>query len=285
MTLATNRPGDRALRWARRGGLSLARRLRWLVEPGWAPPTLGPDLPRLAWLLRVPLARADGDPRLEAGKRQNVELAAAAFTGVLVTPTRPLSFWRTLGPPAVARGFVPGLEVRSGCVVPSIGGGLCAVANALFGMAVELGWVIHERHGHSVALFDPRALDATVAWPHVDLRVAPRTGAAVLTLSLVDGDLVVAVHTDHRPPLAVEVRVELAEDVGARRFLQVRRRVYDGAAALEDRLVVDDVKTILPPARAHAGRTCLTCDQVACHDGRRGRALVAAARPRLPVVP
>src|SRR5438034_1022024 len=80
-----------------------------------------------------------------------------------------------------------------GCAVPAIGGGLCMLSNALFAIAVDLGWTVLERHGHSMALADPSALDATIAYPHVDLRIAPRGGVAVLDVAVRGDVLVVAV--------------------------------------------------------------------------------------------
>src|SRR5207253_5375208 len=89
-----------------------------------------------------------------------------------------------------------GMELRSGCAVPAIGGGLCLLSNALFALAVELGWHIVERHGHSIALGDPTALDATVAFPHVDLRIGPRDGRAVLDVGVRGDLLIVGAHVD-----------------------------------------------------------------------------------------
>ncbi len=99
-----------------------------------APARVAPHGP-IALRVVVPIARAGADPRLEAGKRRNVELAATAFHGVATSAARPLSFWRTLGPATAARGFAWGMELRSGCAVPAIGGGLCLLSNALFAAA------------------------------------------------------------------------------------------------------------------------------------------------------
>lgn len=274
MSLEAEGPIRRGLRRLRAEALGARRRLAWLAEEGWAAPVLAARPAVLAWQRRVPLAMAGGDARLEAGKVHNVRLAAVAFDGVEVTATRPLSFWRALGPPTEARGFRRGIEVRGGCVVPSVGGGLCAISNALFAMAADLGWHVRERHGHSVALADPRALDATVAWPHVDLRIAPRRGRAVLA-TRVDGDaLVIEAWSDEDAP-RVELIVEEARDVGARRMLRVRRRVRERDAVIEDRLIVDDDKAILGPAAYGALRTCVTCDREACPTGRVERARLA----------
>ena len=246
-----------ALRRLRVATLQARRFARWLAEPGFAAPARTTPAGSIAHAIKVPIARGGADPRLEAGKRHNVRLAATAFHGVVVTPGAPLSFWRVLGPATEARGFAWGMELRSGCAVPAVGGGLCLLSNALFAVAVELGWTILERHGHSLALGDPHALDATVAYPHVDLRIAPRTGRAVLAVTVRGDVLVVGVH--HAGP---RLRVELTRaqhDDGATRDTRIRRRVWHELALLEDALIVDDHQRI--PA---ALRTCLDCGETAC---------------------
>lgn len=246
------------LRKVKVAGLSAKRLARWLLEPELTAPARVAPAGRISHRIRVPIARAGNDPRLEAGKRHNVRLAATAFHGVVIAPDRPLSFWRTLGPATAARGFAWGMELRSGCAVPAIGGGLCLVSNALFALAVELGWRILERHGHSMALGDPSALDATVAFPHVDLRIAPRTGTAVLDVTVRGDVLVVAVRHD-APTLRIELESAQTDD-GQVRDTQIRRRVWHELALLEDRLIVNDHQRI--PA---ALRTCLDCGETACH--------------------
>jgi len=61
----------------------------------------------LAHEVRLGLGPRDGfgDPALEAGKRANLRLAVAAFDGIVVTPERPLSFWRALGRVTKRRGY------------------------------------------------------------------------------------------------------------------------------------------------------------------------------------
>jgi vancomycin resistance protein VanW len=246
------------LRRVRVASLAAQRFARWLADDGFATPErVAPEGPIVTGL-RVPIARAGANPRLEAGKRANVRLAAAAFHGVVIAPDRPLSFWRTLGPATAARGFTWGMELRSGCAVPAIGGGLCVVSNALFAIAVELGWSVLERHGHSMALADPHALDATVAYPYVDLRVAPRTGIAVLDVAVRGDVLAIAVRARGAEPL----RVELERDQDERddvRDTRVRRRVFAGPRLVEDTMIVDDRQRI--PREL---RTCLDCGETAC---------------------
>jgi len=256
------RYASRPALWLRRARVAAAqarRFARWVTEDSFgAPERTSPDGP-VAATLRIPIARSGGDPRLEAGKRHNVRLAATAFHGAVIAPERPLSFWRTLGPATEARGFTWGMELRSGCAVPAIGGGLCLLSNGLFSLAVDLGWHILERHGHSIALGDRHALDATVAFPHVDLRIAPRSGTATLSATVRGDVLVLAVHAV-APRFDVRLARHHDDDPRIRRT-HVRRQVWDGAALVEDRTIVDDAQRV--PA-TEVLRTCLDCGETAC---------------------
>src|SRR3954468_852565 len=175
----------------RRAGLSAARLMSWLVSNRWSKPIYGHNGngDKVAELV-VPISRADGfaHPALEEGKRRNLELAIPYFDGLLLTPQSTLSFWRVLGRVSQKRGFFWGMELRGGCVTPAIGGGLCLLSNAIFELAVRSGWRIIERHGHSLEAVPPPAgsvpLDATVAWPDVDLVVAPARGWARLAVNI-----------------------------------------------------------------------------------------------------
>lgn len=150
-----------ALQAARRTQLAGRRLAAWALQPGrWTRPVLAPPAEAFAhdlYDVRVPLLRRDpaADPRLEAGKRVNVALAACAFDGLLLTPAQPLSFWRTLGRVTPEAGFQLGMELRGGCIVPTVGGGVCLLSNALFAMAARLGWAVLERHGHSLEAVPP----------------------------------------------------------------------------------------------------------------------------------
>ena len=67
-----------------------------------------------------------------------------------------------------------GRELREGCLVPSIGGGLCQLSNALYDAALRAGLQVVERHRHTQVV--PGSLaesdrDATVFWNYRDLRL------------------------------------------------------------------------------------------------------------------
>lgn len=114
---------------------------------------------------------------LELGKIQNLRIAAVALDGLLIPAGRTFSFWRQVGRPTKTKGYVPGRELRNGCLVPSIGGGLCQLSNALSRTATRAGLIIAERHRHSAQVedlrFDPET-DATLFWNYVDLRFTAR---------------------------------------------------------------------------------------------------------------
>ena len=246
------------LRRVRVAQFQAQRLARWIAEPAFTSPDRVAPIGSIAHSIKVPIARTGADPRLEAGKRHNVRLAATAFHGVVITPDRPLSFWRVLGPATAARGFAWGMELRSGCAVPAVGGGLCLLSNALFALAAEQGWSILERHGHSMALGDAKAFDATVAFPHVDLRIAPRTGTAILDVT-VRGDVLVVAVRHEAPRLRVEHAREQRDD-GRTRDTRIRRKVWRELELLEDAVIVDDHQQI--PAKLE---TCLDCGETACH--------------------
>ncbi|HYD13877.1 MAG TPA: VanW family protein [Allosphingosinicella sp.] len=135
------------------------------------------------------------DPReraLELGKVQNLRVAAAAVDGLVLAPGETFSFWRAAGRPTRAKGYVTGRELRLGCMIPSVGGGICQLTNALSRVAHRAGLEIVERHSHSVhpeGFFIDDATDATVFWNYVDLRFRSerrvRIGAVLTETTLV----------------------------------------------------------------------------------------------------
>jgi VanW like protein/Glycosyl transferases group 1 len=208
------------------------------------------DAPVLAQY-RTPLwsdGRADEFP-LVAGKVQNLRVARRAFDAIEVPAGEVLSFWRQLGRPGALRGFVQGRELRGGCVVPTLAGGLCQLSNALATVAARAGLELVERHGHTARIEEAAnaagdAVDATVFWNYVDLKVRAKH-AWRLEVELTSDELVLRIRA--RSPLAMPVTP-----------MALRRAGEEGAS------------TALPLARG-----CLSCDQTACF---RHRALPAVAQ-------
>jgi hypothetical protein len=125
---------------------------------------------------RAPLftTHREAEFTLQAGKVQNLRLAAQCVHGVTIPAGATWSFWAHVGRPSRRRGFVPGRELREGCVIPTIGGGLCQLSNALHDLALNAGMEVIERHGHTQRVPDTITIpgrDATVFWNYVDLRL------------------------------------------------------------------------------------------------------------------
>ncbi len=117
---------------------------------------------------------ASAEQRLQLGKVQNLRAAAAMLDGIEIPAGATWSFWRQLGRTTARRGFAVGRELREGCLIPTLGGGLCQLSGAIYNAALEAGLEVVERHRHS----DPRVgtlaalgRDATVFWNYVDLRL------------------------------------------------------------------------------------------------------------------
>ena len=98
-------------------------------------------------LLRTDLGSAD--PLLTEGKIENLRRAVPRIDGIELRPGDVFSFWAQVGRASRWRGFRRGRELREGCLVPSIGGGLCQLSNALYDAALKAGLEIVERHAHT----------------------------------------------------------------------------------------------------------------------------------------
>jgi hypothetical protein len=135
------------------------------------------------------------DPRerdLELGKVQNLRVAAAAIDGLVIEPGQVFSFWRAVGRARPSKGYVIGRELRRGCMIPTVGGGLCQLTVSLSRVASQGGMEIVERHMHSArpeGLAIDETSDATVFWNYLDFRFRSphrvRVGATLTAAELV----------------------------------------------------------------------------------------------------
>lgn len=115
----------------------------------------------------------DSEWKLQMGKVQNLRVLANRLNGLEIPANQTFSFWRQIGKPSQHKGFVIGRELRQGCLIPTLAGGICQMSNALYDAALKANFEIVERHAHSQVI--PHSLaeqgrDATVFWNYVDLR-------------------------------------------------------------------------------------------------------------------
>ena len=110
---------------------------------------------------------------LTAGKVENLRISSRKINGIEIKANEVFSFWKHIGNPNIGQGYVIGREIREGCIVPTIAGGLCQLSNALYDTALKANFDIIERHKHTKVIKGSLAeqdRDATVKWNYIDLR-------------------------------------------------------------------------------------------------------------------
>jgi vancomycin resistance protein YoaR len=104
-------------------------------------------------------------------RNTNIGRAASMIDNTFLKPGDTFSLNRIVGERTEANGFAVGWIIRNGSLVEDLGGGVSQVATTTFNAAYKAGLedVEHKPHG---LYFDryPAGVEATVAWPSLDLR-------------------------------------------------------------------------------------------------------------------
>lgn len=188
---------------------------------------------------------------LIAGKIQNLRVAVAKINGAEIPAGQIFSFWKQIGRATRRKGFVIGRELREGCIIPNVGGGLCQLSNALYDAALRANFEIIERHAHTRVL--PNSLaeqgrDATVFWNYIDLRF--RSPNAFRIEAKLD-----AKH------LSVKF---LSDKTKEKNLFQIQKRSAKPAAHVENCAtcgVEDCFRVVKPPKNSDFGRTAFLVDE------------------------
>lgn len=146
----------------------------------------------------------------QRGRSHNVELAARKLDGVVIAPGETISFNETVGPRTGRQGFRRAPVIDGGELVPGMGGGVCQVASTLHGAALRAGLEIVEAQPHSrPSGYMPLGLDAAVAWPQLDLKIAnPYDFPVMVSTHSEEGQLTVELVGDgSAPEIEIERRV------------------------------------------------------------------------------
>jgi len=108
----------------------------------------------------------------QAGRAQNVARAAERIDGTVMMPSQHISFNERVGPRRIDNGFAAAGEIYKGEMRMGVGGGTCQVASTFHAAAFMAGLQVVERSPHSrPSGYIAAGLDATVAYPHVDLKM------------------------------------------------------------------------------------------------------------------
>jgi hypothetical protein len=173
---------------------------------------------------------------LLAGKVHNLRLAIKKLDGVEIPAWEVFSFWKHIGQANRAKGFVEGRELREGCIIPNVGGGLCQLSNALYDAALKANFEIVERHAHTQIVAGSLAeqgRDATIFWNYVDLRF--------------------------RAPAAFRIETFLGKD-----HLTVKFKGENGNSKLFQIAPRTNGKTQKPKAANQQPNSCATCGVESC---------------------
>ncbi len=109
------------------------------------------------------------------GRRNNIELAASKFNGLIIPPGELFSFNHFLGEISAEAGYDESLIISGNRTAVGVGGGVCQVSTTVFRAAFFGGFEIVERwaHGYRVSWYETNSgpgLDATIYTPDVDFK-------------------------------------------------------------------------------------------------------------------
>ena len=138
----------------------------------------------------------------QTGRAQNVARAAAGIDGLVMMPGEEVSFNDLVGPRSIDNGFAHAGEIYKGEMRVGVGGGTCQVASTFHAAAYMGGLDVVERSPHSrPSGYIGIGLDATVAYPHVDLVMSNPYSFPVAVWARIaePGRLVVEVYGRERP--------------------------------------------------------------------------------------
>jgi len=136
------------------------------------------NYPYLIFHHETPLYRKlrNADIWLQQNKVKNLKLAVAKLDCLVLRPGETFSFWRLVGKPTIRKGYVEGMVLCEGRVVPGIGGGLCQLSNLIYWMTLHTPLTVVERWRHSYDVFpdadrtQPFGSGATVVFNYIDLQ-------------------------------------------------------------------------------------------------------------------
>ncbi len=117
------------------------------------------------------------DMWLQENKVTNLKLACGKLNGITLKPGETFSFWRLVGKPTKARGFLEGMVLTNGSFTAGVGGGLCQLSNLIYWMALHTPLTVTERWRHTHDVFpdanrtQPFGSGATVVYNYIDLQI------------------------------------------------------------------------------------------------------------------
>ncbi len=119
----------------------------------------------------------DSDLELQEQKITNLKQAIKHLDGVVIEPGKIFSLWKLIGKPTYDKGYVDGMLLANGAVIPGLGGGLCQLSNFLYWIFLHTSMQTIERYHHSMDVFPdsgrtlPFGGGATILYNFIDLKL------------------------------------------------------------------------------------------------------------------
>lgn len=211
------------------------------------------ELPYIVVSHKTPLYRQlrNVDMWLQENKATNLKLACEKLDGIILKPGETFSFWRLVGKPTKAKGYLKGMVLTNGSYTAGVGGGLCQLSNLIFWMSLHTPLTVTERWRHTHDVFpdvnrtQPFGSGATVVYNYVDLQIRNDTEHEYqLKVRVGDNDLEGEWRCEQSCPYHYEVyesehliKQEWWGDYT--RHNVIRRKVWDDC----DNLVTDELVT------------------------------------------
>jgi vancomycin resistance protein VanW len=121
------------------------------------------------------------DMWMQENKTTNLKIAIKKLDGIVINPGETLSSWRQIGKPTKNKGYLSGMMLHNGKVVPGVGGGLCQLSNLIYWLTLHTPLTVTERWRHGYDVFpdanrnQPFGSGATCAFPNIDLQIKNNT--------------------------------------------------------------------------------------------------------------
>ncbi|MDR0491090.1 MAG: VanW family protein [Oscillospiraceae bacterium] len=163
---------------------------------------------------KTPLLRKlkDVDMYMQQNKIINLKIAVAKVNCVMLRPGETFSYWRLVGKPTKAKGYLNGMVLQNGKVTAGIGGGLCQLSNLIYWLTLHTPLTVVERHRHGYDVFpdsnrkQPFGSGATCFYNYGDLMIENNTEQTFqLVVNVTENDLEGIWLTDKPSTLIYEV--------------------------------------------------------------------------------
>lgn len=224
----------------------------------------------------------DVDMWLQENKVKNLSIAAKKLDGLILKPGQTFSYWRCIGRPSKAKGYVKGMVLSNGGFYTGTGGGLCQLSNLIYWMTLHTPLTVTERHRHGYDVFPdsdrtlPFGSGATCFYNYIDLQIKNETNDNWQLHVYLDGEFLRGQwHTDREPDYRYEVYeknpiITHEYPDGYMRHNEIFRRVLDrdGSMIADEYITENHAYMMYEPLLPGSGGQPQAADKLLRQQGR-----------------